>query len=553
MTRLPNNNQLESDYRINFFRKPALQFSVVLLLFVTAFAVRLYHIDRPPYDFATLRQYQSAHIARAYYFDSLKSLPEWKRTVAKLNLKRMGLLLEPRILENMTVIGYRLTGGEHLWIPRALSSIFWMIGGIFLYLTSRKIISPEAAFFSTAFYLLFPFSISASRSFQPDPLMIMLLLISVFLVVRYYDHPTSANVIGAALVTALAVLAKPYSLFFIFGAFVSVGIFKHGLRKALFGFHFILFSVLSLIPACFYYVYGILTNVGYLNELAQGSFLPHLILKSYFWKDWLSLIGNVVGYIAFAAALTGFLTMKRGLSKAFLSGLWAGYLIFGLFFTLHIHTHDYYHLPLIPIVAFSLGSVAVRAMKFLYRNWKISLLTFLGLVCATGIIVANRNLRSFISKKDLQIIAKFVGVSQHSKDFIVGDFSREVKMAKEIGDLVGHSTNTVLLTHHFGRALAYNGELSGLPWPTSFSLQERRERGLKDLSDDELFNLRYFTIRTHGKYIRYVPDFFIITDFDDWERQKNLRDFLSSNFPVLARTDDYLIFDTRKMSGNKAH
>ena len=37
-----------------------------------------------------------------------------------------------------------------------------------------------------------------------------------------------------------------------------------------------------------------------------------------------------------------------------------------------------------------------------------------------------------------------------------------------------------------------------------------------------------------------------MTDFEDFEKQKNLSGFLKSKFPVLARTDDYLIFDLRE-------
>ena len=536
--------------RQGFFKKAIIQRVCVFVLIISAFAVRLYHIDRPPFDFAALRQYQSAHIARGNYFESLRSLPEWRRNVAELNMKRMGLLLEPRILENLTVSGYRILGGEHLWIPRVLSSLFWLIGGIFLYVTAQKIASSEAALFSTAFYLFLPFSILASRSFQPDPLMIMFLLFSIFMIINFFKRPSSLKLISAAIVSALAMLVKPYSLFFIFGTFVSLGIYKHGVRKALFSIQMLIYFMVSIIPTCTYYVYGILTNVGYLNELAQGSFLPHLILKSYFWKEWFVRIGNVIGYIPFAGALIGLFTIKQGFSKALLSGLWIGYIIFGLFFTMHIHTHNYYHLPFIPVIALSLGPVGVWIVNFLYRHWKIAILSVLALAGVAGVMVTQVDLEKFVSKNknNLKTVANFIGINRDFKKFITDDFEREVQMAKEIGEIVGHSTNTVLLTPYFGRTIAYNGELSGLPWPKQSSLRERRERGLRPLGKDELFNPGYLTIRTHGNYIKYTPDFFIVTDFNEFEAQKDLKDFLNTNFPVIAQSKDYLIYDLRMMS-----
>ena len=38
-----------------------------------------------------------------------------------------------------------------------------------------------------------------------------------------------------------------------------------------------------------------------------------------------------------------------------MAGLWGGYFLFGLVFTYHIHTHGYYSLQFVPIVALSLG------------------------------------------------------------------------------------------------------------------------------------------------------------------------------------------------------
>ncbi len=156
------NSEFKLDIKPQFFIKPAFQRSILLLLFMMAFAIRMYHITQPPHDFAAERQYQSAHIARSLYFESQDSIPEWRRNIAELNMKRMGLLLEPRILENLSVFFYRILGKERFWIPRTLSSIFWLIGGWGLYLIARRIASLEAALFSTAFYLFLPFSILAS-------------------------------------------------------------------------------------------------------------------------------------------------------------------------------------------------------------------------------------------------------------------------------------------------------------------------------------------------------------------------------------------------------
>ncbi|GBD96592.1 dolichyl-phosphate-mannose-protein mannosyltransferase [bacterium BMS3Abin06] len=524
-----------------------------MFLFAVAFGVRIHNINTPLLDFAPLRQYQSAHITRGYYLETLETVPEWKKEVARLNAKRMGLLLEPRILESATLLGYRILGGEYLWVPRVLSSIFWLIGGIFLYLTARKIASQGGALLSTAFYLFLPFGISASRAFQPDPMMIMMLLCSIFTILRYHEQPSISGLLIAAAASALAMFIKPYSLFLIFSLFISLAVYRHGIRKALMNPNLLIFTCLSFLPVVAYYIWGIFSNVGFLQEQAQASLLPQLLLKPYFWKDWLIMIGRVTGYIPFMAALLGFLIISRGLSRALLSGLWIGYFLFGLFFTVHIHTHEYYQLQFIPVVAFSIGQAGAlagsRLLNFLDSKKRVIIFALLLIVTIAGMGLAIRQMQREGDKKGLRTAAAFIGINTQFPKFIKGDFRREVKIAEEIGEIVGHSTNTVLLTPNFGRVIAYYGELSGLPWPISGSLRERKERGLRIPGKEELFNERYLLIRTHGKYIKYTPDFFIITDFREFENQTDLKEFLNANFPVTARTEDYLIFDLSSMSG----
>jgi len=533
----------------SYLQKFTLQLLFIGFLFITAFGIRLYHINRPPLDFSPVRQYQNAHIARGYYFETLESIPESKKEIARLNMQRMGFLLEPRIIERLAVLGYRIVGGEYLWIPRILSSIFWIIGGIFLYLIATKIFSSGAVLFSTAFYLFLPYSILASRSFQPDPLMVMMLLGSIYMILKYYEQPSLLKLLIAAMVSSFAILIKPYSLFLLFGAFVSVTVYKYS-WKSLISKDVITYTFLSFLLPFIYYVSILLSEVGFLKEHAEGSFLPYLLLYSYFWKDWFTMIGRVVGYLAFIIAFLGLFMAQQGLSKALLIGLWIGYFIFGLSATYQIHTHDYYQLQFIPIIALSLGPIGVQAINYLTnlicKRWSVTVLIIIILIVVIVGVGSQTQFGNIFSKhkRQLKILASFIGVYPEFQKFLTKDFEKEVKIAKEIGEIVGHSTNTVYLTSDFGRSLAYHGELSGLPWPISSSLQERKERGLKAPQKEE-FNIRYLTIRTHGKYIRYTPDFFIVTDFEEFEKQTDLKDFLFTNFPLIAQNSDYLIFDLR--------
>jgi len=516
------------DYKINIsettqetqFFSPVLRLLIIGFLFVAAFGIRIYRINEPPLDFNPTRQYHSAIIARGYYFETAKSIPEWKRHVAYIN-KQKEAIMEPPIMERMAFFTYRIAGGEYLWIPRVLSSIFWLIGGAFLYLIAKKLISAGAAVFSTAFYLFLPFGIRASRSFQPDPLMIMMLLFSIFAILRYYEQPSTLGWAIAIAVTALAILIKPVCMFLIFGAFVSLAICKQGIRRTIISPKFLLFIVISLLPTILFYSYGMLIS-GLFRGQARGSFLPDLLLYPFFWKGWFSLIGKVVGHTALIGAFLGVLMFRKRLPRALMIGLWSGYFIFGLVFTYHIHTHNYYQLQIIPIIALSLGPIGALVMKYLSQTcrrwyWHTAVL---------GIL----------------FLAVFISIRMASGNLGVKDPERKVRLAQEIGKDINHSTKTIFLSKNYGNVLKYHGELSGKNWPHCHDFRTAELRGIPQMSVEERFNILS---------LNYFPEYFIVTDLREFEIQEDLKSFLTRKFSIMVQHNDYLIFDLREDTGRQ--
>jgi 4-amino-4-deoxy-L-arabinose transferase-like glycosyltransferase len=109
---------------------------------------------------------------------------------------------------------------------RLLSSIFWLIGAIFLYGIVKRLISIDAAVFSITYYLFVPLGVIVSLSFLPDPMMIMMFLLSLLTILRFYEQPSNSRLVISAIFSGLAILVKPFCLFTIFGAFISLAIYK---------------------------------------------------------------------------------------------------------------------------------------------------------------------------------------------------------------------------------------------------------------------------------------------------------------------------------------
>src|SRR5207253_1831671 len=133
------------------------------------------------------------------------------------------------IFERAVAIAYRIAGGERLWIPRLLSSLFWITGGLFLYLLAARFARWWSALFVVGIYLFFPFPLIASTSFQPDPLMVMLFLAAALAIVRHHERPTRQRFTAAVLLAGAAVFEKPgIAAFFLLPLFAVLAITRSG-------------------------------------------------------------------------------------------------------------------------------------------------------------------------------------------------------------------------------------------------------------------------------------------------------------------------------------
>jgi len=111
-----------------------------------------------------------------------------------------------------------------------------------------------------------------------------------------------------------------------------------------------------------------------------------------------------------------------------------------------------------------------------------------------------------------------------------------VQLAKEISQLVDHSTHTLLLSPFGGRPLRYHGDFSGDAWPTLGDMNAERLTGMPKPSVEARFNSMSTNIQ---------PEFFIVTNFEEYAAQEDLQEFLETNFPVVIEKDQYVIFDLR--------
>ncbi|MBV6395874.1 MAG: hypothetical protein HFACDABA_01461 [Anaerolineales bacterium] len=497
----------------------------LVVLFLAALCIRLYDLTDLPLDFHPTRQLLSAIKARGMYYETLTDAPADLRRFA-IQQGNQRVTIEPEILEQLTVFTWKFTG-DQLWVARVYSILFWLIGGIFLYLLARDLFSKDSALFAAAFHLLLPYAVIASRSFQPDPLMVALIIAFWWSVNRWaksltpvpsstspVPQPATRNLypaissswqyaIAASLFGGLAIFIKLNAAFFIIGGALGAALGRASLRDLLRNQQVWAMAALGILPGMSWVIYGLMR--GFLGQFFKDRFLPAMFLTPSFYFGWTQMLDNVLGLLPFALALLGLLLVDSRPTRSFLLGLWGGYLAFALFFNYHISTHDYYSLPLIPIAALTLTPLA-NAIVAQISNVRHN--TIAALILTICLLAPLWTARAALKSVDYRPQAAFWN---------------------HIGETVrGH--RVVALAEDYAMPFVYWGWTATTNWPDSSDIEYHALRG-----GGQTFE-KYFDRLTKNK------DLFLVTDLADLKRQPDLQARLSG-FAIFAQGDGYLIYD----------
>jgi hypothetical protein len=323
-------------------------------MLVAGTAIRLIHLFRPPLDFHPTRQFECALIARYLWVAFFGGTSEAGRRAVEMVGR--GVIIEPPMHELLDAAGFWMVGSENFWIPRLISIAAWVAGGWCLYLLGRRFASRLAGAVAVAFYVFAPFAVTASRTFMPDPLMVPTLVLSAYLSLRYCDQPTRPRFAAATAAGALAVLLKPQAVFIVLSVFAAIFLTREQSTRSL--LRTVFFAAVCIAPAGLWFA---LTGAGGPTVF----FLPSMFATAAFWDGWLVEVSVVVGVGTLAAAIVGAVLFPNPAGRAVFWGWIGGYLLLTFFFDYRVATHNYYSLPLVPVVALGLGMLAAAPLGHL--------------------------------------------------------------------------------------------------------------------------------------------------------------------------------------------
>ncbi len=476
-------------------------------LFLLGLAVRMLDLTEPPLDYQPTRQLHGALIARALYYRWLPGADPERVALALDSAKGEGEY-EPPILESIVALTYLLTGGEHLWLARIWGVLFWLVGAGFVYGLARRIAAADGAIVAVAYFLFVPLGVTVSRSFQPDSLMVMLLTASAFSLVLWVERKSWRWAIVSGLACGLTVLIKGRPAPIVAAMLAGVILTQGQLRKAVLNPQLLgLMAIAVSLPATYYLGFAGAGTLSQVGEFSTG--VSGLLLDRSFYGRWLVFVDELV---SFGAVLLGFLGIPLigRTGRGLLLGMWVGYVLYGLALPYNIYTHDYYNLPLVPIIAVLLapiGTVVLGRMASLSRGWRAFIL---------AAIVFAVAYQAWVNRSGI------LGTDYHSEPL------GWVKMGRELpteGSIIG-------LTHDYGARIAYYGWRRVAVWPTTqdFVLFDLQGRGRSADFEAE------FEQRTRGY------DYFLVTLFGEFEAQSALREKLVGSYPLEIDGDGYLLY-----------
>ena len=495
---------------MGFLRRHAHVFLIACLL-GGALVLRADGITAPSVE---SRELHNALVARQLYLGDGSELPLWRQEVLR-ELSDVAQPIEPPVLDLFAASAFRITDGEHLWIPRLASAMLWVGGGIFLFLIALRVTTREGALIALALYLFWPYAVWLSRLYMPDGMMVALLLAAALAVIRYWERPSWRRLVAAGAISSVATAAKPgVALIFLVSLFTVIAISRGAFRETVVRGRLPLFIVLASTLTAAYYVYGVYVH-DFLADESGGRVQPRLIATEWFWRGWWEMVSSVLAFpqrqsdlalAPLAVALGGIAVARRGMPRAVLAGLALGYLTFAFVVPGFTATHAYYALPLIPILALAIGTFAgfvLERLRTSAASARYAVVAFAAL--AIGVAVFKSH-------------AVLSGEPPH----------RDIADYRRIGEITGHTAHAIVVDVRLRSPVSYWGWIVGRYWYPPTPSEDLPSSG--DLFPPWIDPA--------------TAEFLVVVEVSELVTEGRLRAF-TRELPLVARTDRFAIFDLR--------
>jgi 4-amino-4-deoxy-L-arabinose transferase-like glycosyltransferase len=374
-----------------------------------------------------------------------------------------------------------------------------------------RLASPTAALLAVALHLFLPYGIIASQNFQPDPLMTVASLWAIFALIRHYDDQSRGRFVVAAALVGLAGLIKPMSVFLTLPVIGLLALLhQEPIRQRLTAA--VEMAIVGMLGPLIFYGNSALRG-SLVQDQMRMRFEPQLMGSMFFWGGLSRMISRVETWPLFILAVIGAIVARDKVARAVLAALFIGYFAFAVAFTYHMPTHDYYHLPYLPVIAIGVGVLLARLESFVPGAVRLAAVAVLSLVTFAA------------------------GTANAWPRMEFADAAGYAQMYREIGELTGHDRHVLFLDPEYGFSMMYHAEVSGDSWPNVDDLAAEKIDERPPIDADARF------VRD---YSWADPTYFIVTDLGSLDAEKDLQAMLAKRATLVRSTDRYRVYKFTK-------
>ncbi len=347
-----------------------LEFFLLAVVLIGAFAVRLYRFDNPIADWHSWRQADTSAVSRSFIQKGFDVLHPRYNDISRVQSGRSNpegyRLVEFPLYNLFQAGGFLLFGTFTIEQWGRLVSIFASLAGItFLYLIVRRRADATVAFFTAFFYAFLPYSVYYGRTILPDQAMISAILGGIYFFDLWIEKSAKLEskiskyffFTLSILFTASALLLKPFAIFFMLPMLYLV--WKR------FGLSFFrqwklwLFLVVSITPIILWRIW----ILQYPEGIPQSGWLIGGIIRlkgAFYYWIFAERIGKLIlGYWGLAILVIGMLVNSNRQHLQKYGWLFYSFLASSLLYIFILAQgnlqHDYYQILILPSLAIFLG------------------------------------------------------------------------------------------------------------------------------------------------------------------------------------------------------
>ncbi len=313
---------------------------------------------------------------------------------------------------------YKVFGYQE-WLLRTIPCFFSLLSLFLLAWFAHRILPPGGALFATAAFAINPLMVYLSTSIQPESPMIFLSLAAFVFLVQWDSEPTFRNLLGAALLAGLAILAKsPAAAAGLALGFVVLR--KEGL-KTFVDARVLIAGALGILPPLLWYGWAYRFYALYGNSLGLSNESHYLGLDLLFPPTF--LLGNLKWETLFVFSPAGWLLLiaawGTSLRRLRLELIWYGAVWVFYIFAARTSGDDwafYYHSSSVAPACLLMGAGYGWLAGRLHKKLRLALgaCTLLALLLMTVILIYKRDKNTDLPpiRETSQEFAKFIPPSE---------------------------------------------------------------------------------------------------------------------------------------------